>query len=190
MSEEDDKPTVVLDITALKAELAEKKNVSDAIDQEIEFFIHEDTQEDIRAVGSKDKLTLEMEVEDDLSLIDESLKRIVFFDYSSEYFTKLVPKLPSSDYSFEVITTLPELNKILQSGEKTVIIFHYNAAPKAVNQLSSQIKSKFINAKTIIVAKGLSPAKANTHKQSKSGANAYLSVPFSIKQFKSAVNSI
>jgi response regulator RpfG family c-di-GMP phosphodiesterase len=131
-----------------------------------------------------------MDVEDDLSLIDDSLKKVVFFDYSSEYFTKLVPKLPSTDYDFQVITTLPELNQILQSGEDSIIIFHYNAAPKAVNQLSGQIKSKFKNSKTVIVAKGLSPDKANAHKASKSGANAYLSVPFSIKQFKNTIDNL
>jgi response regulator RpfG family c-di-GMP phosphodiesterase len=183
MNDEDDKATVVLDIAALKAEMALKKKLGESIDQEIEFSIHEDTEnntdttEDMKpTVNSSSELNAE--------------KEIIFFDYSSDYFTKLVPKLPDLHYTFKVITTLPELNSILRSGKESIIIFHYNAAPKAVNQLSGQIKLKFKNAKTVIVAKGLSQDKAQTHKKSKSGANSYLSVPFSIKQFKNTIENL
>lgn len=187
MNQEDDKPTVVLDIDALKAELAAKKNVSEAIDQDIEFSIHADETSPGYANPNSEIQTK----------VDKT-KEIVFFDYSSGYFSKLLPKLPKSNdkinekinYKFTLISTLPELNKILQSQAECIIIFHYNAAPKAVNQLTTQVKSKFKKAKTIIVAKGLSQEKANAHKASKAGADNYLSVPFSVKQFKKAIDSI
>ncbi len=178
-NEEDDKPTVVLDISALKEELAQKKNVNEAIDQEIEFAIHDDT-------GSTEIDSDELSLEDEISEDDQ----IVFFDYSSTYFSKLVPKLPTEGFEFKVIKELKDLNGILQSGDAVKILFNYSAAPKAVNQLTTQIKAKFPNAKTVIVAKGLTPDKASAHQKSKAGADAYLNVPFSVKQFKSAMNSI
>lgn len=177
-TEEDDKPTVVLDLNALKEELAQKKNVDEAIDQEIEFAVHDET-------GSTEIDSAELSLED----ISED-DQIVFFDYSSTYFSKLAPKLPSEGYEFKIIKELKELNTILQSGDAVKILFNYSAAPKAVNQLTTQIKAKFPNAKTVIVAKGLTPDKASAHQKSKSGADAYLNVPFSVKQFKSAMESI
>jgi molybdopterin converting factor small subunit len=178
-NEEDDKPTVVLDISALKEELAQKKNVNEAIDQEIEFAVHDDTD-------STDLDANELSLEDDLDEDD----LIIFFDYSSTYFSKLVPKLPSEGYDFKVIKELKELNTYLQSGDSVKILFNYSAAPKAVNQLTTQIKSKFPNAKTIIVGKGLTADKAAVHQKSKAGADAYLNIPFSVKKFKSTVDSI
>mgnify|MGYP000663398879 CR=1 FL=1 len=186
--EQDDKPTVVLDISALKEELASKKQV-DAIDQDIEFAVHDETSPNISS-GNTNELSLEEELEDEVDLLGSGKRKIIFFDYSSQYFSKLAPKLPQENYEFNIITELKELNAYLQSGESIVVIFHYNAAPKAVNQLSTQIKSKFPSAKTIIVAKGLSPDKASAHQKSKAGANAYLSVPFSVKQFTGAIDSI
>jgi response regulator RpfG family c-di-GMP phosphodiesterase len=159
--------------------LAQKKNVNEAIDQEIEFAVHDDT-------GSTDLNTNELSLEDDLDEDDQ----IIFFDYSSTYFSKLVPKLPSEGYDFKVIKELKELNTYLQSGDSVKILFNYSAAPKAVNQLTTQIKSKFPNAKTIIVGKGLTADKASVHQKSKAGADAYLNVPFSVKLFKSTVDSI
>ena len=56
---------------------------------------------------------------------------------------------------------------------------YFNDTPKAINQISEQIKQKFPQACAIIIAKNLSPAKAKQHQKSKYGANAYLNEPFS-----------
>ena len=116
--------------------------------------------------------------------------KFIFFDFKSEYFSKLLPKLPGDKFDFNLITELKDLNSILQSKEPTTVIFNYNAAPKAVNQLTTQIRAKFPNTKTIIVAKGLTPEKAQAHKESKAGSNAYLSVPFNIAKFEETVRSV
>ncbi len=168
-------------------ELASKKQV-DTIDQDIEFAVHDETSPNI--ASSSNELSLEEEIEDEVDLLGTEKPKIVFFDYSSQYFSKLAPKLPQDNYEFNIISELKDLNNYLQSGQSIVVIFHYNAAPKAVNQLSTQIKAKFPSAKTIIVAKGLSKAKADAHQKSKAGANAYLSVPFSVKQFTEVIESI
>ena len=168
-NEEDDKPTVVLDISALKEQLKKSKEV-EIIDQDIEFSIHDDTQGSISTIN------------------DEA--SIIFFDYNSSYFSKLIEKLPQAEYKYECISDLKSLNTTLQSGDKAILFFNYVAAPKVVNQLTTQIKEKFPKVKTVIVAKGLSQENANEHKQSKAGANSYLSIPFSINQFLKAIEDL
>jgi len=191
-NEDDDKPTVVLDLNALKKELAEKQNVDEEVTQDIEFAVHEQ----VGAATEKPQastLTIDEEANDDLmDLTDESADelKLIFFDFHSQYFSKLVPKLPSDFAHFTIINELKELNEILQSKEPVTVLFNYNAAPKAVNQLTAQIKAKFPDANTVIVAKGLSPEKAQQHQKSKAGANAYLSVPFSIDKFKEVIKKI
>lgn len=197
-NEEDDKPTVVLDLNALKEELKNKTEV-EAVDQDIEFAVHEenrfkDKSENTSGVDSSEQsLSLDVDLGEDIDLsedIEQALQKVVFFDFQSEYFSKLVPKLPTGKFEFSIISQLKELNTILQSKESTTVIFNYNAAPKAVNQLTTQIKSKFPDTKTIIVAKGLSPEKAQAHKASKAGANAYLSVPFNVAKFEQVVSGV
>lgn len=190
-NDNDDKPTVVLDLNALKKELAEKQKVDEEVTQDIEFAVHD------QVGASQDKsnnssLVIDEDLGDDLVDLTEegSILKLVFFDFHSQYFSKLVPKLPSDFADYVIISELKELNDILQSKEPVTVLFNYNAAPKAVNQLTAQIKAKFPDAKTVIIAKGLSPEKASQHQKSKSGANTYLSVPFSIDKFKEEILKI
>jgi response regulator RpfG family c-di-GMP phosphodiesterase len=175
-NEEDDKATVVLDIKALKEELAAARTVEDVDDLEFSATTEQDSNQNIS-------------LDDDLDEIVQ-LQKVVFFDFKSEYFSKLIPKLPADIFDFNLITQLKDLNLVLQSKESATVIFNYNAAPKAVNQLTAQIKAKFPNTQTIIVAKGLSPEKAQAHKNSKAGSNAYLSVPFNVAKFIETVKSV
>ena len=191
-NDEDDKATVVLDLNALKEELKANSNVEE---QEIEFSVHTGSNSDSNVPeASNESLTLDDDLLEDLDLDLEAeviqLQKVVFFDFKSEYFSKLLPKLPGDKFDFNLITELKDLNSILQSKEPTTVIFNYNAAPKAVNQLTTQIRAKFPNTKTIIVAKGLTPEKAQAHKESKAGSNAYLSVPFNIAKFEETVRSV
>ena len=192
-NDEDDKATVVLDINALKKEMAEKSAAGGEIEQEVEFAI---TAENVgtgkintESLNEAQELTLDGDIDDGDMLLEENKKKVVLFDLNSEYFTKLCAKLPDT-FEYVVIKELKELNKILTSKEDVVVMFNYNAAPKAVNQLTTQIKTKFNNAKTVIIAKGLTEEKAKQHKDSKAGANAYLSVPFNISKFESTVKSV
>mgnify|MGYP001626849872 CR=1 FL=1 len=191
-NDEDDKATVVLDLNALKAEL---KANSDVVEQEIEFAVHTESES---SPGKETHVSSEiLSLDDDLGVdLDDDLEettelqKVVFFDFKSEYFSKLVPKLPADKFDFKLITELKDLNSILQSKEPTTVVFNYNAAPKAVNQLTTQIKAKFPDTKTIIVAKGLTPDKAQAHKESKAGSDAYLSVPFNVAKFEETVKGV
>jgi DNA-binding NtrC family response regulator len=158
--DEDDKPTVVLDINALKAELDKKKEEMEDIAQDLSFAVEESIEEEIAQVNNT---------------VDD--KEYILFDLNSEFFQKNKSKLPG-DFNYVVVNELKELNSKMQSGEDKVVIFNYNAAPKAVNQLTIQIKAKFPKVKTVIMAKNLSDEKALAHKKTKSGAHAYISVPF------------
>lgn len=187
---EDDKATVVLDINALKEELASKSaSGGDAIQQDVEFAIS--PGDEVREASNEEGLSLGEDLDDDEDLLAETEERhkVVLFDFNSEYFTKLSAKLPDS-FDYNIIKELKDLNKILQSKEPVVIMFNYNAAPKAVNQLTTQIKSKFPEAKTVIIAKGLSAEKAQQHQNSKAGANGYLSVPFNIEKFEETIRNL
>jgi CheY-like chemotaxis protein len=194
-NDEDDKATVVLDINALKEELATKSAAGgDAIQQDVEFVISPgDEVAPEPSSGAEESLSSDDDLGDDLGddLIEEveEKRQVVLFDFNSEYFTKLSAKLPDT-FDYNIVKELKDLNKILQSKEPVVIMFNYHAAPKAVNQLTTQIKAKFPEAKTVIIAKGLSPEKAQQHQNSKAGANAYLSVPFNIQKFEETIQNV
>lgn len=195
-NDEDDKATVVLDINALKEELAQKSvSGGDAIEQEVEFAIApgddvtNPSSEVPEGLSIGDDLGEDLEDDIDLAAQIEEKIQVVMFDFNSEYFTKLSPKLPDT-FDYNIVKELKDLNKVLTAREPVVIMFNYNAAPKAVNQLTTQIKAKFPDAKTIIIAKGLTPEKAQQHKNSKAGANSYLSVPFNIAKFEEAIKSV
>ena len=195
-NDEDDKATVVLDINALKEELAEKNASSgDAIQQDVEFAIAPGNDTTSPSTEVPEGLSigedLGDDLGDDLDLTGDAEEKIqvVMFDFNSEYFSKLSGKLPDT-FDYNIVKELKELNKFLTAREPIVVMFNYNAAPKAVNQLTAQIKAKFPDAKTIIIAKGLTPEKAEQHKNSKAGANSYLSVPFNIAKFEETIKSV
>lgn len=190
-NDEDDKATVVLDINALKEEMAAKSAAGgDEIQQDVEFSV---TSGEETSDPSSDELSINSDLDDDEldlggSLEEEEKIQVVLFDFNSEYFTKLSTKLPNT-FDYKLVKDLKDLNMVLSARTPVVIMFNYNAAPKAVNQLTTQIKAKFPDAKTIIIAKGLTPEKAQQHKNSKAGANAYLSVPFNIGKFEETIKT-
>jgi CheY-like chemotaxis protein len=169
--EEDDKPTVVLDLEALKKEALKKDEELESAEG-IEFAVGaEDSSDDalLEALADED--------DDGLSLDEGPSVPVVLFDFQTDLFTKSKTKLPKQ-HDYILVTDLKGLNKQLANKDFKIIMFHYNANPKAVNKLTAQIKVKFPTAKTIIVAKNLSDAKAQAHKKTKSGANGYITLPF------------
>lgn len=192
--DEDDKPTVVLDLKALKKEADQMQNELANISSDLEFSAQPSTQADSRPENTAEQpAPVEMpkpspEVVEQPSERKNSNKRIevLLFDLNSHFFEQAVSKLPS-DFDYSVIKTLPQLNQQLSQEGLKLIVFNYNTAPKAVNQLCAQIKSKFPRAKTIILAKNLSPEKAQAHAKSSSGANSYLSSPFKLADFKKEI---
>lgn len=164
--EEDDKPTVVLDLKALQEEAKQEQEALDDISSELEFTA---------GTGSLE--------------LPEWKQEIVLFDFNSEYFQKAHTKFPKN-YDYAVIKTLPQLNQKLSAEGLKVILFNYNAAPKAVNQLCAQIREKFPQTRTVILAKNLSPEKAQVHKAGKSGADGYISTPFNLSTLESELNKV
>lgn len=158
---EDDKATVVLSLDELNKIKEQNSKPIDA--SEIEFT---DPQ--------KEKVVL---------------IPVFLFDLNSTFFQDHFNKFPK-DYELKVIKGLENLNSELSNKEKKIIVFNYNENSKAVNQLCAQIKSRFPNVKTVIVAKGLSEEKAKIHQKSKSGANAYLGFPFTQEDAKNELNKL
>lgn len=162
-SDEDDKPTVVLDLNALKKQkLAEEEKLAH-IEDEIQFDVLEKTTSDdtVTSVGhapSKEHL------------------KVVLFDFQSDFFTKSMRHLPAG-YDYIMATSLDELNNCLRTKGFQIIVMNYDVNAKAVNQLSAQIKSKFPESKVLIVAKAISPEKARMHAQTTAGAAGYFQLP-------------
>lgn len=162
--DEDDKPTVVLDLNALKKQKLKDEEDLANMARSIEFNVH---QEGAQAEEDEEE--------------EEALFKVIYFDLQSEFFSH--SELPGG---FESIITkdLKELNAHLKSKDFQIVVFNYDAHPKAVNQLCLQIKQKLPSTKTVIVAKNISPQKAKLHAKTPAGASGYISHPLSPERLK------
>lgn len=154
--DEDDKPTVVLDLNALKKQKLKQEEDLANLASELEFGVPED--------------------EPDSTPNKRFSFPVILFDLSSDFFQKSLPLMPQG-FEYKVLKTLPELNQALKSKDFQIVAFHYDSNPKAVNQLCAQIKAKMPLTKTLIMAKAISPEKAKIHAQTPSGAAGYYQLP-------------
>lgn len=187
--DEDDKPTVVLDLNALKKQKLKQEEDLANLASELEFNIppeeavsaSEDSEDfaeqflDQRAkatpaaaktVGTNSKLTAPK----------PGNVAVILFDFGSDFFQKSHSQFPKG-YDYKIIKTLPELNQCLKAKNFQIVVFNYDANPKAVNQLCAQIKAKMPLTKTMIMAKAISPDKAKLHAKTASGAAGYYQFP-------------
>lgn len=161
--DEDDRPTVVLDLNALKKQkLADDQKLA-SIESEIQFDVHsqadsEETHTHIGAVPTGDMV------------------KVVLFDFQSDFFQKSLTKFPPG-YDYIMATSLDELNNCLRTKGFQIVVMNYDVNAKAVNQLSAQIKSKFAESKVLIMARAISPEKAKIHAQTPAGAAGYFQLP-------------
>jgi len=176
--DEDDKPTVVLDLNALKKQKLQQEEEMANIVNELEFNVGED---DVNAPEADTEnfaenfLNARKEVE--VKKVPESSKfSVILFDLQSDFFKKAQPSFPKGP-SYKLIAGLNELNQQLRIKEFQIAVFNYDGNPKAVNQLTAQIKSKFPHIKTMIIAKNISPEKAKLHAKTPSGATGYFQLP-------------
>lgn len=199
--DDDDKPTVVLDLNALKKQKLKQEEDLANIGQELEF-----------AVGPEDKAaTSAPKTIPDKSLnTDEYAEailanrpetsapkaspqktnfKVILFDFQSDFFQKSVAKFPKG-YDYQIAKDLPALNKFLSEKSFQIVVFNYDVSPKAVNQLTAQIKQKFPHTKTMIMAKAISPEKAKMHAKTASGANGYYQYPLDAKKIESELQKI
>jgi DNA-binding NarL/FixJ family response regulator len=158
---EDDKPTVVINIDELKALRDEKEGLAQSVPVDLEFNVFSE--------------------ETDEQSSESNTAPVILFDYQTTLFEQSLNKLPTN-YDFILIKDLKELNQRLHSKDFQIVFFYYNANPKAVNQLTAQIRKKFPAIKTVIVAKNLSNQKALAHSKSEFGANGYISLPFDLEK--------
>src|SRR5690606_18450927 len=167
--DDDDKPTVVLDLNALKKEKLAKEEELANMAHELEFAVgpesktKKETTEEFTENFLLERAKLEPAPQ------EEKKVPIILFDFNSDLFHKSQAAFPQG-YEYHFAKTLPELNKFLANKNLQIVVFNYDAHPKAVNQLSAQIKQKFPMIKTMIIAKAISPEKAAVHAKSQFGA--------------------
>jgi hypothetical protein len=176
MSEDEDKPTVVIDFDSIKSQLQEEEELLESgkilqDDLELEF-------------GSLESLIGEQRDDEYNPTIS-----VYLFTFKTTYFKNNSQLTKGFDFT-KTLPDLAQLNDALSNDPTSIVIFYYNSSPKIVNQLSMQIKDKFPLAKTIIIAKNLSPEKAQQHHNSKYGANSYLNEPFSDEDFLKTIQNL
>ncbi len=166
--DEDDKPTVVLDINALKKQKLKQEEELSNLASELEFNIP--PQDDLVAMPSSQG------TESKVASSPTHQFPVILFDFASDFFQKSLAHFPTG-FNYKTIKTLADLNTCLKSKVFQIVIFNYDSNPKAVNQLCAQIKAKMPTTKTLIMAKAISPEKAKVHAQTASGAAGYYQFP-------------
>lgn len=169
---EDDKPTVVLDLNSLKKQKLKQEEELENLASSMEFNIAEDAEESKNHSEQK----------------NVSLK-IILFDFQSHYFESSKEYLPQG-HDYKIVQDLAGLNECLKQKSFQIVVFNYDSNPKAVNQLCAQIKAKFPHTKTLITAKAISPEKAAIHAKTASGAHGYLKLPIEAGSFEREIQKI
>lgn len=173
--DEDDKPTVVLDLNALKKQKLQQDEELANLASELEFIVAEDPNQDSEDFAEK--------------FLDERGKKakasfnVILFDFQSDFFQKSQKQMPKG-YNYQIARNLGELNTLLRGNDFQVAVFNYDVSPKAVNQLSVQIKQKFPATRILIMARVISPKKAQIHAKTPSGAHGYYQFPIETEKLE------
>lgn len=200
--DEDDKPTVVLDLNALKKQKLKQEEDLANLASELEFNI---PAEDVVATTASEEMDPETLAE---QFLDQRAKPaapkavsapaakpasnlvpVILFDFESDFFAKSKAQFPKG-YDYKVIKTLAELNQCLKNKSFQIAVFNYDVNPKAVNQLCAQIRAKMPTTKTMIMAKAISPEKAKAHAKTASGAAGYYQFPLDAAKIESEFKKI
>lgn len=190
--DEDDKPTVVLDLNALKKQKLKQEEDLANIGLELEFNVDADAGEPAKSPAVRKPPTkLEEEFgEDKLPPKQRPTQEqkkpqfpVILFDLQSDFFKKTQGSFPKG-FNYKIMTSLADLNVQLRTKDFQLAVFNYDVNPKAVNQLCAQIKQKFPNTKTMIMAKSISPEKAKLHAKTPSGASGYYQFPLEAEKIE------
>lgn len=201
MSDDDDKPTVVLDLNALKKQKLKQEEDLANIAQELEFAVGPD--EKPASQTSVPKANPLPDTDDSEEFAEQFLNQrqaepkpaaantftVILFDFQSDFFQKAKGQFPKG-YNYQIAKNLNELNKFLATKSFQICVFNYDVNPKAVNQLTAQIKQKFPFTKTMIMARAISPEKAKMHARTPSGANGYYQFPLDSKKIEAEFQKI
>jgi len=198
-ADEDDKPTVVLDLNALKKQKLKQEEDLANIASELEFNIPPTVEEEApvpQEGQTEEGPEGEYEEEEDYfeaeafetyveptpapPVVPKTQKKelfpVILFDFGSDFYQKSLSQFPKG-FQYKIVKTLPELNQCLKTKTFQIVVLNYDVNPKAVNQLSAQIKAKMPLTKTMIMAKSISPEKAKIHAKTPSGASGYYQFP-------------
>lgn len=186
--DEDDKPTVVLDLNALKKQALKQEEDLANISQELEFAVDSEKVEDpapkeVRRPPGKEA------IQKPAMMPAKKKFSVILFDLQSTFFKEAMKSFPEG-YDYKLTTTLPELNNLLKNKDFQIVLFNYDSNPKAVNTLSAQIKQKFPTTKVLIVAKAISPEKARLHAATPAGASGYYQLPLDTQKLQNEFERI
>lgn len=179
---EDDKPTVVLDLNALKKQKLKQEEDLANIGTDLEFNTPDSEIEHAYSAPTSISSPTITSPQSTSSVKKKTFK-VILFDFQSDFFKNSKSSFPK-DFDYVVATNLQELNKFLGAKEFQIAVFNYDVNPKAVNQLTTQIKQKFPRTKTMIMAKAISPEKAKIHAKTAGGANGYYQFPLDAKKIE------
>jgi len=178
-ADEDDKPTVVLDLNALKKQKLKQEEDLANLASELEFNIPQgdESQNDSENFAEQflDQRSKSEKTAAPVKAKQENFP-VILFDFGSDFFQKSQGQFPKG-FNYKIIKTLAELNQCLKVKVFQIVVFNYDSNPKAVNQLCAQIKAKMPTTKTMIMAKSISPDKAKAHAKTASGAAGYYQYP-------------
>ncbi len=166
--DEDDKPTVQLDLKALRNKQLKQEEELASIASDLEF----------RAGSSSPKRPHHASTHKKPNPYPVKKSKhpiVVLFDFESTFFGKALAAFPKG-YHYEVCSSLGELNKLLKQ-KPALVVFNYDVNPKAVNQLTTQIKQKCPDTLTVIMATSISEKKAKVHAATPAGAHGYYQFP-------------
>lgn len=192
--DEDDKPTVVLDLNALKKQKLKQEEDLANIASELEFNVGEEASPSAPKPRPRPKVEVP-KVQPEASSapkpapVAQSGFTVVLFDFQSDFFQKSKDQFPPG-HNYQVATDLAQLNKFLASKNFQIVVFNYDVNPKAVNQLTAQIKQKFPTTKTMIMARAISPEKAKIHAKTPSGATGYYQFPLNASKIEAEFQKI
>jgi hypothetical protein len=159
--EEDDKPTVILDLAVLKRTKLKQEEDLASVASELEFSAdHHPAMEESELPASQEKQGV----------------GVILFDFQSKFFASHKHLFPQGN-DYVVARNLEDLNQFLRSKKYELVVFNYDVNPKAVNQLSAQVKKKFPHTAAIIMARAISPEKAKLHAKTPYGASGYYQFP-------------
>lgn len=186
--DEDDKPTVVLDLNALKKQKLKQEEDLANMASELEFNVPAEDPGEIDSEAHAEKF-LDQRSKIPSQTAPKALIPVILFDFESDFFTKSKHHFPEG-YDYVVVKNLAELNQCLKSKSLQIVVFNYDANPKAVNQLCAQIKAKKPTTKTVIMAKTISPQKAMAHSRTASGAAGYYQFPLQAARIEAEFKKI
>lgn len=170
MGDNEDISTIVLDFNDMKSRLDETEDI-------------------IEGDASVDDLAFSLDPQLSTKNVEATQKKIFLIAYKTNYFYSKT-EIFNSLKNCQVIVDIKELNQVITKNADAIFVMFFNDTPKAINQISEQIKSKFPKASSLIIATNLSTSKAKKHQSSKYGANAYLNEPFTLDELNSTLTQL